>query len=1482
MVKLRLLIIAIVLLTLAGAAVAQVPGTSEYEEGIVAPNGNTTWSVPLQPVFEAAAAKYKVPLPILLSLGYFGSAYENRGDAPNIDGGYGVMGLRKKDTAFGMGATSLTLASTLTGVSEDTLKTDPTANINGAAAVLDYYAKMWQVDRTKGVDAWLNVIITYAALDKPDPGDANPTPVFSRFFAMEIYEKLQKGIDSVNTSGEHVILPSQNIGSVNLQSLQPQGYGVSAGYSGATWYPAATCDYTASYCSKNTFVCHLTEGSAAGTLSWFRNCSSQVSAHYVVSESGSVWQCVDENYKAWHVGCANSYCIGVEHEGYTASSSHPTALYNASALLARDVCNRWGIPKQHNTCPPGILGHIDINNCVCGGSHTDPGGGWDWNYYIQQVGGTPPPPSYAASYNAQSYPATMTAGSTATAWVEYKNNGTATWGHAATNLGTQGPQDRSSPFFNSGNWISASRPTNVDQTAVTTGQIGRFTFILKAPSTPGTYTEQYKLVQEGVTWFGDTITWTITVTADKGNVTGTVRNSSNNQALSGATVSIAGVASDTTDANGAYQLAGVTPGTYTITASKAGFTTGTSSVTVSGGQTATKDFSLVSTDTTAPTAPSGLGATGASPSEIDLTWTASTDSGGSGLAGYIVYRAGVEIGRTTATTYADNGLAANTPYSYTVKAYDGASNVSAASNTASASTKIGTVAIFEDGFPNLTGWTADVVADNSTRGVTWDTTHSHNTFSGSGNAVTAVGGGPTPGTNGCWSYKSFPRPFAAGRYDGYFYDSSGNDSSRQGIHLRGYSGTTLAFSIYIGTYQPTSYSNYCVGVYALGQGGWLPWVTVAPRSAGWHKLSIEFLPYTGSNDMKFYVDDVLKYTTFRPSATNTYGISRTYLGHNYNVNQVGWYDDLAFYAQPPVPPTITAATAVNTTTINWNYTDASNNEAGFDLHDAAQTQKGTIGMNTNSITETGLVANTPYTRHIHAYNGTLNSLPSADTTRWTLSLAPTTSTVACSHTQGSSEFSFSAANGFGQGTVQYYTYAWDNSPTHSWSGSEAMWNSGSLNLIAGPSGSYYLHVKGYNGEGAANGTLDLGAYSFDGIPPTNPTSAVETHGAVDNTWQSTVSTPAFTWSGATDASGIAGYNVYFGTDETSTTGTYATSAAYSSSAVTSGTYYLRVQAKDNAGNFADEWATLFTFKYDSSAPADPTVFDDGQYSGSKSKIHASWFSSDADSDIAEYQYAVGTSAGATDVVNWTSAGTAMEQVIAIPDPGMQSSSTYFVSVKAKNGAGLWSGIASSDGITLAPAYDSIGAIKNVDAENPIVGLTGKVVTAVFASGFYIEESNRSSGIFVLGSGPSVGALVSVGGTLGVNGVGERAITDPVVTVDADPDLARVPGVLNISGAALGGSTYKTWTAGPDGGKGLNNVGLLVKVSGTVIEEQETYFTITDGSSATPTKIITADLDGLGLTAGEHITVTGISSLEIDGVLKPVIRLSAATDVKRLD
>jgi chitodextrinase len=90
-------------------------------------------------------------------------------------------------------------------------------------------------------------------------------------------------------------------------------------------------------------------------------------------------------------------------------------------------------------------------------------------------------------------------------------------------------------------------------------------------------------------------------------------------------------------------------------------------------------------DTTAPTAPSGLSAAAVSTSQINLSWSPSTDN--VGVAGYYVYRDGSQVGSTSSTSYADLGLTPGSNHSYAVKAFDAAGNVSVASNSASATTQ---------------------------------------------------------------------------------------------------------------------------------------------------------------------------------------------------------------------------------------------------------------------------------------------------------------------------------------------------------------------------------------------------------------------------------------------------------------------------------------------------------------------------------------------------------------------------------------------------------------------------------------------------------------------------------------------------------------------------------------------------------------------------------------------------------------------------
>jgi len=106
----------------------------------------------------------------------------------------------------------------------------------------------------------------------------------------------------------------------------------------------------------------------------------------------------------------------------------------------------------------------------------------------------------------------------------------------------------------------------------------------------------------------------------------------------------------------------------------------TDGATASHSASAGFSYSIVG-DTTAPTAPGNLKATVRSKQkQIQLTWTAATDS--TGVAGYIVERNGLTVGSSSSTTWIDSAWSAGSTLTYTVIAYDAAGNRSPRSNSA--------------------------------------------------------------------------------------------------------------------------------------------------------------------------------------------------------------------------------------------------------------------------------------------------------------------------------------------------------------------------------------------------------------------------------------------------------------------------------------------------------------------------------------------------------------------------------------------------------------------------------------------------------------------------------------------------------------------------------------------------------------------------------------------------------------------------------
>ncbi len=106
-----------------------------------------------------------------------------------------------------------------------------------------------------------------------------------------------------------------------------------------------------------------------------------------------------------------------------------------------------------------------------------------------------------------------------------------------------------------------------------------------------------------------------------------------------------------------------------------------------GGPQAQDLFNGGTGDTQAPTAPTNLSVSSITQSSVSLSWTAASDN--IGVSGYDIFIDASLLASTTANGYNLTGLSSNNNYTFTIKAKDAAGNISAASNSVTATTPSG-------------------------------------------------------------------------------------------------------------------------------------------------------------------------------------------------------------------------------------------------------------------------------------------------------------------------------------------------------------------------------------------------------------------------------------------------------------------------------------------------------------------------------------------------------------------------------------------------------------------------------------------------------------------------------------------------------------------------------------------------------------------------------------------------------------------------
>jgi len=160
---------------------------------------------------------------------------------------------------------------------------------------------------------------------------------------------------------------------------------------------------------------------------------------------------------------------------------------------------------------------------------------------------------------------------------------------------------------------------------------------------------------------------------------------------------------------------------------------------------------------------------------------------------------------------------------------------------------------------------------------------------------------------------------------------------------------------------------------------------------------------------------------------------------------------------------------------------------------------------------------------------------------------------------------------------------------------------------------------------------------------------------------------------------------------------------------------------------------------DTTAPSAPTNLVDGTTTTdidtqtSAKALSANWSAStDSESGIAKYWYCIGPTAGASTTVGWTdnSANTSFTKTGLT----LTNGSTYFVTVKAQNGAGLLSAAATTDGVTISSSGDTTAP--QVSSFSPASGTT--IVPASGAS-FEVKFNESMDGTVDLNNGTTLTA-----------------------------------------------------------------------------------------------------------------------------------------------
>ena len=656
----------------------------------------------------------------------------------------------------------------------------------------------------------------------------------------------------------------------------------------------------------------------------------------------------------------------------------------------------------------------------------------------------------------------------------------------------------------------------------------------------------------------------------------------------------------------------ITPGTFATTTLSGTTTVNPSATTVytltatntSGSATST---ATVTVDVTAPTIPQGLSVTSTTASTAALSWSASTDSGGSGLAGYRVFRClgtctpTTQIGTSTSTTYADSGLNVATAYTYAVAAYDNVGNVSANSNAAAATTKSSAVPVISTFTANPT-----LVGPNGASTLSWIVTNATSIAISPGTfTTTTLSSTTTENPTVTTVYKltatnangsttatatvtvdatapTIPQSFAVTSTTSTTAALSWSASTDSGgSGLAGYKvfrcAGTCTPTTQVGTTASTTFTDtgliastaytYAVAAYdnvgnasansntaaATTKSSTIPTIStfttnpilVGPNGASTLSWTVTNAASITITPGTFTTTTLSSTTAENPTATTVYTLTAT--------NANGSTTSIATVTVDGTPPTVPQALALNSTTsstasLTWSASTDSGGSglSGYKIFRCPGTCTPTtqVGSSTStSFTDTGLSASTAYTYAVAAYDNVGNTSANSNNVSATTAAQPVPTI---------SNFVVTPASIIaGQST----TLSWSTSNATSLSISPSVGTvTGSTSTVVSPIGNQTYTLTATNSFGSVTAQASV-TVTFDTVAPTVPAnlSATTTSSSQIN----------LSWNASTDNVGVAGYQIYRNGAQVGTTG----ALSYSDTGLSASTAYTyAVAAYDASGN----------------------------------------------------------------------------------------------------------------------------------------------------------------------------------------------------------------------------------------------------------------------------------------------------------------------------